>query len=75
MGQKRNRPYEKEDLKRKLGLEFIRYAPRGLPELGPLLSRPEKKDMSFSLSIFPASCVDAGGELGSLERFASRSYV
>jgi hypothetical protein len=51
------------------------YAPRGLP-LGPLLSRPEKKDMSFSLSILPSPCdVGGGGDVAPFSRLASRSCL
>lgn len=50
----------------------VSYAPRGLP-VGPLLSRPEKNDISLSLSILVESCAAGSGVAGSCARFASRS--
>jgi hypothetical protein len=54
-------------------LLWMRYAPRGLPDPGALLRRPEKNDISFSLSILPASCVVGGVVTVSFARLASRS--
>jgi hypothetical protein len=56
----------------------VDYAPLGLlvAELVPLLIRPEKKDMSLSLSILPGSWAFGGGVMGvsgSLLLLASRS--
>jgi hypothetical protein len=56
----------------------VYYAPLGLlvAELVPLLIRPEKKDMSLSLSILPGSWAFGGGVMGvsgSLALLASRS--
>jgi len=49
------------------------YAPRG-PLLGPLLTRPEKNDLSFSLLTMVVSCAFVSVDSGSLARVASRSY-
>lgn len=43
--------------------------PLGLPE-GALLTRLEKKDLSFSLSLILVSCDLGGGVSGSSERLA-----
>ena len=43
--------------------------PLGLPE-GALLTRLEKKDLSFSLSLMLVSCVLGGGVSGSSDRLA-----
>jgi hypothetical protein len=47
--------------------------PLGLPE-GALLTRLEKNDLSFSLSLMLVSCVFGGGVSGSSDRLAWRSW-
>jgi hypothetical protein len=50
------------------------YDPLGLFE-GALLTKLEKKDLSFSLSLMLVSCVFGGGVSGSSNRLACRSWI